>query len=922
MQSVSARTEDRPLHDDIRWLASGLGRVIRRLEGDACFQAVEQLRTACRARRRNEEGALTIDALLAQVDAITPAMSAKVARAFTLFFLLINTAEQIHRVRRRRAYQVDEDTPQVASPRWLFRQLKNDGQSADQVRLALRALDVRPILTAHPTEATRRTVLATQERLGECLLSRMTATGAERARIEETIESEIELLWLTAETRHDRISVVDEINTVVWYLEDRLLDASVNVDGAIRRAFEDTFGEPLGESVHAMPGSWVGGDRDGNPYVTPETTRVAAERSAYAVIRHYAARVDKLIQRLSVSRRLAEPTAELVTSLERDQAFMPKIFEAQSRRFADEPIRLKLSIISARLAAAADKLDRRITEPSARAVCAYETPDTFIEDLTVIRNALASTHAERANAQWLDPFIAQVKQLGFRGYALDIREHAEVHRKALDRIAEELGLPHFSEEQLRAELLGRRPLISPHLPIPEDTKKTVEVFRVMKALQDEFGEKAASTYVISMTKSPADLMRVLLLAREAGLVDLAASPPRSSLDVVPLFETLDDLEHAPTIMRALFQDPVWRRQIEARQMRQEVMLGYSDSAKDAGVLTAAWALYQAQEALSDAARDAGVQLLMFHGRGGTVGRGGGSPVFRALAALPPNTIGHRIKITEQGETISQKFGMLSIAERSLEVMLTGTLLASQHDWRNAVPAADVELFRATMDRMSALALPIYRHAVHEDDTTFRLFLEATPVRELAGAHFGSRPAYRETGSGTMTGIRAIPWMFGWTQNRLMLPTWIGVGHALDTVMKEPGGEALLRRMAKTWPFFDDLLGKLEMVSAKVDLEIARLYIGNLAHHRAQIEAFEAEFARTVEAILRIRQASRLLEGNPVLQSAINLRNPYVDPLSLLQVSLLRKKQAAQAAGRTPSAELEVGLATTLNGIAQGLRNTG
>jgi len=391
----------------------------------------------------------------------------------------------------------------------------------------------------------------------------------------------------------------------------------------------------------------------------------------------------------------------------------------------------------------------------------------------------------------------------------------------------------------------------------------------------------------------------------------------SRIDVVPLFETLDDLRNAPSIMRSLFADPAYARQLEARGQRQEVMIGYSDSGKDAGLLPASWGLYTAQEALAEVCREAGVKLTLFHGRGGTVGRGGGSPVYRGLIALPPGTVDRRIKITEQGEVISQKFGLSPIADRSLEVMVSGTLMASFLDWRKEVPDIEQKQFRAVMERLSSLALPLFRALVHQDDALFKLFIGSTPVKELANVHFGSRPAYRDRGTGTMAGIRAIPWIFGWTQTRLMLPSWLGVGTALQTVMDE-GDLPALRRMAEVWPFFDDLLGKIEMVCAKADMEVARAYVTALGGDAALLDRLQAEFRRTVSALLAIRGHERLIEGNSVLQSSIALRNPYLDPLSLLQVRFLKEKRASEEV----SPLLDGALGTTLNGIAQGLRNTG
>jgi phosphoenolpyruvate carboxylase len=510
-----------------------------------------------------------------------------------------------------------------------------------------------------------------------------------------------------------------------------------------------------------------------------------------------------------------------------------------------------------------------------------------------------------------------VRIFGFHGLRLDIRDDADEHRAAIAEIAAAAGLDP-SEEVLGEELLGKRPLLLPNADWSERTTRQLATFETIRRVQKEAGEAAASTYVISMASSAADVLRVLLLGRETGMVDLSARPARSQLDVVPLFETERDLLAGPLVMERLFSNPAYRRQLEARGMRQEVMIGYSDSAKDAGVLSAAWALYKAQEAFAALSAEHGVRIRVFHGSGGTVGRGGGSPVYRALRALPPGTVARTIKFTEQGEVISLKYGLPEIAERSLEVLATGTLMASFEDWRDSVDVAERGRFREVMERMAATAAPVFRQRVHESEDLFRLFLDCTPVRELANVHFGSRPAYRERGAGTMAGIRAIPWSFGWTQIRLMLPAWLGAGTALAEILAEPGGEELLRRMAGAWPFFDDLIGKIEMVCAKADLEIARLYVERLGGDLKLLEELTAEFERAVRAIRRIRDHDHLLADQPVLQASIGLRNTYVDPLSLLQIRLLVQKRSEDSA----NSDLDVALGTTLNGVAQGLRNTG
>jgi phosphoenolpyruvate carboxylase len=905
----------------MRYLASALGRVIRQLEGEDVFRAVEELRTKSRDRRRGGASAPTLEALLERVDALPLELSAPVARAFTLYFFLINTAEQVHRVRRRRAYERSNDTsPQPASFVWAFEQLKARGTSAAEVREFLRGLDVRPVLTAHPTEATRRTLLSLQARLADALIRRDDAPSSERVRIEEAIEADVELLWLTDEVRRDRPSVLDEVSSVIWYMEDRLMDAANEAKANADRAFRTVFAKDLGVTTRVRLGSWVGGDRDGNPFVTPEITVAATRRTAYALLARYRSRLERLVGNVSISDLIAPATEELRSSLERDKLLLPAIWEANSRRDAHEPLRLKLTFIAGRIEALRREIASRDAGRPEIVNGAYKKPSELLYDLDLVRQSLTFAGADRARKTLIEPLIAQVEAFGFHGYTLDLREDSEAHAQAIANISEALSMPRLDAAGLRRELSGRRPLVAAHLALPEATKKTLGIFHAMRSVQDELGQDAAPTYIISMCRRAEDLLNVLVLAREAGLVDLAGNEPVCHLDVVPLFETRADLAAGPAVMKELFDDPVYMRQLKARGMQQEVMLGYSDSAKDVGIIAASWELYRAQESLAALARERGVALTLFHGRGGTVGRGGGSPVFRALSALPPGTVGGRIKITEQGEVISQKFGLLPLAERSLEVMLTGTLLAAFKDFREGLEPREVEQFRSAMDEIAETSRAAFRATVHDDPGLFQLFLKATPVRELTHVHFGSRPAYREKGAGTMAGIRAIPWNFGWTQMRFMVSAWVGAGSALEQALAKPGGLALLQSMAAKWPFFDDLLDKLEMVLAKADLEVARLYVKVLGGDERVMSRLEADFTRTLNALHTIR-GRELIADHRFLQGSLALRNPYVDPLSLLQVSLLRKKRSLPE-GHPDLRHIDSALGTTLNGIAQGMRNTG
>ncbi len=911
--------DDQPLHETVRLLAATLGRVIRRLEGESCFKAVEHLRTECRSRRDGDPDAADLGRLLKVVGKLELATLGTVARAFTLFFLLINTAEQVYQTEMHR----DEDRRPDAEPRpgtyrWAMTQLKAAGHDAETVTGFLGRMEVRPVFTAHPTEATRHTVLDLQARVADRLLALDEADPAERQELEADLEAEVEMLWLTAEVREDRPSVMHEVSNVLWYLEHRLLELDIAVAKSLSRAFMAVFEEPLDVPACLRIGSWVGGDRDGNPHVTPAVTLEAARRNADTILGLYARKLRDLIEALSLSTQIKSAPESLTASLAADRDMFSAIGKTGGRRNKREPLRIKLDFMKARLEAARRKLTGESTEKEA---FAYADAAAFRADLTLIRDVLEAVGAHYSIRTFLDPLLTSVRIHGFFGYAMDIRQEAGVHADALEEICEMLDLPPMDAEQLSRELLGRRPIIGAHLPLSDQTRQTAEVFGVIRQLQSEIGEEAVAAYIISMTHSAEDILRVLLLAREADLVDLAADPPRSHIDVAPLLETLADLQGAPDLMRGLLRDPAYKRQLQARNMRQEIMIGYSDSSKDAGLMPASWALYRAQENLSGICREAGISVTFFHGRGGTVGRGGGSPVFRALSALPPDSVNGRIKITEQGEVISQKYGLIPMAEYNMELTLTGALMASFTKWCRDIEPEDEKRYRAVMDRLAELALPVYRDRVHQGDELFDLFQTATPVKELANVHFGSRPAYRGGGA-SMASIRAIPWVFGWTQIRLNLPGWLGVGTALSTIIEEKGGLETVREMADAWCFFDDLLGKIEMICAKTDLEIARTYVETLAPRRKALwEDLASEYRRTVDALLAIRDTTYLISDQPLLQTAILHRDPYLDPLALIQIHLLRKKQE-MAEDHPDRAQIDRILGTTLNGIAQGLRNTG
>src|SRR5438105_10918406 len=562
--AVLPRKEDLRLDEDVRWLAGALGRVIRRLEGEEALRIVEQLRVATRARRHGESGAAGLDQLLGQIDGFSVEQCALAARAFTLFFLLINTAEQTHRVRRRNAYLGRASTdPQPASARWTMRQLRELGVSTDSIEKAMLRLAIRPVLTAHPTESTRRTLLGLQARVAGGLLARETAPADEVRLIEQSLEGEVELLWLTSEVRQDRPTVLDEVSSALWYLETRLLEAGAYMHATLALAFEEEFARSADAFRLAVPlrfGTWVGGDRDGNPYVTPETTIATARRASYVILGRYQEALDDLTRRLSLSSSIAPPIDALVKSLDVDRKLLPHVWKANRKRNADEPLRLKLTFMSARIDATRRLVASRDAGRARKEPAAYQNVAEFESDLQLVRKSLLGAGAEEAWRSTLDPLFAAVRAHGFHGFMMDVRDHADMHSAAVKELlaSRKDGDDHG---RLRSALSGKRPLIRGARKLSDDTRRVVDTFEAILTIQEEAGEAAACTYIVSMTRSVDDLLKVLLLAREAGLVNLTGKKPMSRLDIVPLFETLEDLENAPNIVRSLLDDPIYRRQL-------------------------------------------------------------------------------------------------------------------------------------------------------------------------------------------------------------------------------------------------------------------------------------------------------------------------------------------------------------------------
>jgi phosphoenolpyruvate carboxylase len=882
---------DQPLRRDVRLLGRLLGEVIIEQQGQELFELEEQVRHLSIQRRRGPKpGRLATAAELAALLQKLPLEQAEpVLRAFSMYFQLVNLAEQHHRIRRTRGYASDpEATPQRGSLEAAFQTLKTAGVPAERVREALRSLNVTLTLTAHPTQAARRTLLEKLYRIQRLLeeRDRCSLTPQEMADNLESMREEVTALWQSDELRRMKPTVGDEVKNILWYVEEVLAEQLAKFPEGISWAFEHIYGEPLGPLASPVRlHSWVGGDMDGNPLVTPEvladTLRAHRARGLRMLLRD----VEELGVILSQSDRHAPMPEELRVSLEQDGAELPEVARRQGPRTAGEPWRRKLRFVEARLRLALHYVEAQragSTEPMASA--AYRAPAALMKDLELVERTLLQVKAARAGLRQVRRVLERVRTLGFHLAELEFRVPAE---DAISAAASLDGGPAPSEGGARL----------------------LAVLQRVREAQAESGEEACRTFVLSMASTREDVLAAFRCARHAGLWDEARGC--ATVDIVPLFEQLGALNDGPNVVKALFTDPTYRRHLQARGV-QEVMVGYSDSGKEVGLLAAAAALHRAQVALTQVAKDEGIPLRIFHGRGESVARGGG-PAQQAILALPPGSLAGGYKATEQGEALDHKYARPELARRTLELVLGGVLLHTM-DAQPRPSVEDEKSFREAFDTLAETGRQTYRGLVWEDPRFVEFFMAATPVEEISALPIGSRPSKRKAGG--LESLRAIPWVFAWTQNRAIIPGWYGVGSALKAFADKPEGLALLKRMYREWPFFRMVIDNVTMVLAKSDIAIASRY-ATLAPEftRPLWRRIRIEHARTRRQVKRITGEARLLDHNPQLQRSIALRNPYVDPMSFLQVELLRRKREGQA-------DVDRPLLLTLNGIAAGMRNTG
>ncbi len=974
------RPVDRPLRRDVRWLGHLLGQVIRDLEGDCVFDLEERIRKLAILRRRGPKHLRRDVAVefLDLVHALPTEQAEPVIRAFAHYFGLVNLAEQHHRVRRARAHaSVRGGTPQRGSLAAVFQHLRAAGVPAHAVRSTIAALEVTLTLTAHPTEATRRTVLEKRNRIAHALELRDSSrlTEREREELEMVVREQIALLWQTDEVRRDKPTVHDEVKNVSWYIESVLWELVPVLSRELGRAFERAYGEPLGVGrVPLRIHSWVGGDMDGNPFVTPDVLADAIRVYRERGLRMILGAVRELATALSQSSRYTTPPERLLASIAADEAAAPTLADADRNRAEGEPWRRKLGFIERRLEATLAEVerqrDRALARPPSPQRCPpwppYRRASDLESDLEIIaetleeagsakRDRLAQAHREaqpksgrakarsgsvpsaarahdapRAGERLARGLLERVRALGFGLAELEMRAPASDVRASDALASAPASEVRASDAPASAPASEVRASDAPASAPPPQTEtpsagsnsaepvepRTMAEDRIAVALariaeaQREAGERTCRTLILSMTQEAEDVFAALRCARRAGLYD--DTKGCAALDIVPLFETHAALQSSADIVRQLFADPTYRRHLDGRGV-QEVMIGYSDSGKEVGLLAASLALYQAQRTLARMAAQENVPMRVFHGRGETVARGGG-PAQGAILALPKGSVAGRYKATEQGEALDQKYGRPELGLRTLELVLGGAILHSLDAQPQAPPSAE-ERYLALFEELATTGKQLYRSLVWDHPQFADFFFHATPIDELAHLPIGSRPSKRRAGG--LEVLRAIPWVFAWTQTRAILPAWYGFGGALEEACKDASKRELIHEMYQSWPLFRTMTDNIEMVLAKTDMRIAARYaaLAPIPIREAVWPLLTDEHRRARKWVKQLTGNTQLLDKNQPLQRSIRLRNPYVDPLNLFQLELVRRK-------RRGDPDLTRPILLTVNGVAAGMRNTG
>lgn len=899
LREVLFPPKDGALRQDVRLLGDLVGAVIREQGGETLFDRVEGARHAAIRRREGVEGAAAD--LEAALSGLPAEDAAEIVRAFSTYFQVVNLAERVHRIRRGREYMRSEGESQEGSLVDTVERLREADVPPDRIAALFRASRVEPVFTAHPTESTRRAVLDKQERIARELIERLdpTRTPHDERTSWAVIREAVTTAWQTEEHPSARPTVADEREHVLYYVSRVLYRVAAALHEHLDAALAHGGLEPLGDAPPLLrPGSWVGGDMDGNPNVDADTLRATLARHRELALGAYTEDVATLAGQLTQSSSRVGWSEDITRRTGAYAQRFPEVADAVPARHADMGYRVFLELVRARIDATSTDADG-----------AYAGPDELVADLAAVADSLEANGGMHAGLFGVRRLLRRVRTFGFHMAVLDVRQDARELREVAAEILEDPTWPERGAEEraarLRHLLDGGGP--DSH-PDTERVRKTLDVFAAIREGRRRYGPEAIGSYIISMARDVDDVLTVLWLATLGGLGPADDLP----LDVTPLFETVPDLERAGSVLDRLFTDPLLGPHLKRRGNRQMVMVGYSDSNKDGGIAAARWALHRALEGMADAATRHAVTLTVFHGRGGTVSRGGGS-VDRAVSAMPPASIGGRLRLTEQGEVIDAKYGLAPIALRNLERMLGSMVLRAA----TGDDGADPTRWHPVADTVAQAARTAYRSLVYDDPRFTAFFRAATPIDVIERMAIGSRPSSRRSGAG-VEDLRAIPWVFSWTQCRSMLTGWYGLGTGLEVAVRTHGIETV-RAATRAWPFLDAMLADVEMVLAKADLEIARMY-GALVEGEPGVlfDAVQEEFECTVAHVLEIRGADTLLESEPTLGRSIRLRNPYVDPMNILQVDLLRRWRAEDR----PDGPLLQALLSTVNGIARGLQNTG